>query len=89
MLITRPLVNVTIEDKIAAKVGVKECTEHDLLVPYAVLQDKPGEFVAQFKATVAVLPRSTAVLAGGADYDLSHVKSDKSVTDEGLKALLE
>jgi len=38
---------------------------------------------------VAVLPRSTVVLAGGAEQDLSHVKSDKSVSDEGLKALLE
>ena len=63
------------EDKIAAKVGVKECMEHDLLMPYPVLTEKPGEFVAQFKATVCVLPKSTAVIAGGKAIDLSNVKS--------------
>jgi len=65
------------EDKIAAKVGVKECYEHDLITPYHVLTDKPGEFVAQFKATVAVLPRSTVVLCGGAPIDVSKFTSDK------------
>ena len=34
------------EDKIAAKVGVKECFEHELIMPYPVLTEKPGEFVA-------------------------------------------
>lgn len=77
------------EDKIAAKVGVKECFEHDLLMPYPVLSEKQGEFVAQFKATVAVLPRSTAVLAGGAPIDVSKFNSEKSITDADLKTLLE
>lgn len=34
------------EDLTGAKVGVKECQEHDLLMPYPVLTDKPGEIVA-------------------------------------------
>jgi len=76
------------EDKIAAKVGVKECFEHDLMMPYPVLTEKPGDFVAQFKATVAVLPRSTVVLCGGAAVDTSKFKSNKEVTDEDLKTLL-
>lgn len=60
-------------------------------MPYPVLTEKPGEFVAQFKATVCVLPRSTTVIAGGSEslpVDVSKFNSDKSVTDEGLKALL-
>lgn len=77
------------EDKIAAKVGVKECYDHDLIMPYPVLTEKNGEFVAQFKATVAVLPRSTVVLAGGKAIDCSKFNSDKSITDEGVKTLLE
>ena len=85
---TLPFAIRSCEDKIHAKVGVKECLEHDLMMPYPVLQDKPGEFVAQFKATVCVLPRSTAVIAGGKAIDLENCKSDKAVTDEGLKALL-
>jgi len=52
------------EDQTGAKVGVRECVEHELLVPYPVLEEKNGEFVAHFKTTVAILPRSTAVLAG-------------------------
>jgi len=34
------------EDLTGAKVGVKECLEHDLLMPYPVLTEKPGEIVA-------------------------------------------
>jgi hypothetical protein len=34
------------EDAIAAKVGVKECLDHDLLTSYPVLIEKPGEIVA-------------------------------------------
>jgi len=52
------------EDAVGAKVGVKECIDHDLMTGYPVLTEKAGEFVAQFKTTVAVLPRSTAILAG-------------------------
>jgi methionine aminopeptidase len=42
------------EDSTAAKVGVKECLNHDLLTSYPVLVEKSGEIVAQFKATIAV-----------------------------------
>ena len=76
------------EDKIAAKVGIKECFEHDLIMAYPVLTEKPGEFVAHFKATVAILPRSTIILCGGAAIDTSKLKSKKEVTDEDLKTLL-
>lgn len=34
------------EDPTAAKVGVKECLNHDLLMSYPVLTEKSGEFVA-------------------------------------------
>lgn len=43
---TLPFSIRSMEDKIAAKVGVRECYEHDLITPYHVLTDKPGEFVA-------------------------------------------
>ena len=52
------------EDAVGAKVGVKECVDHDLLTGYPVLTEKAGEIVAQFKATIAVLPKSTVVLSG-------------------------
>lgn len=34
------------DEEITAKMGVKECMEHDLLVPYPVLSEKIGEVVA-------------------------------------------
>lgn len=68
---------------------MKECFEHDLIMPYPVLTEKNGEFVAQFKGTVVVQPRSTVVLAGGKAIDTSKFNSDKSITDEDLKNLLE
>lgn len=57
------------EDTIGAKVGVRECVDHELLQEFPVLVEKDGEFVAHFKSTVAVLPRSTNVLAGGLAID--------------------
>lgn len=47
------------DEEITTKMGVKECMEHDLLVPYPVLTEKSGEFVAQFKYTVLILGTST------------------------------
>lgn len=76
------------EDVTAAKVGVKECLDHDLLLPYPVLQEKAGETVAQFKSTVAVLPRSTAVLAGNLPFDEGRFDNENSLQSEEVKALV-
>jgi len=43
---TLPFSIRSFENTTAAKVGVKECIEHDLLTAYPVLVEKPGEFVA-------------------------------------------
>lgn len=85
---TLPFSTRALTDQTAAKVGVRECLNHDLLVPYPVLSERAGEFVAQFKATVVVQPRSTVVIAGGAPLDTAKVQSDKAVTDEALTTLL-
>ena len=47
------------EDQTGAKVGVRECVDHELMIPYPVLEEKVGDFVAHFKSTVCVLPKST------------------------------
>lgn len=85
---TLPFSMRAMNDQTAAKVGVRECLGHDMLVPYPVLSEKSGEFVAQFKATIVVQPRSTAVIAGGAPLDVSKFESTHSVTDEELKTLI-
>jgi curved DNA binding protein len=43
---TLPFAIRSFEDTLGAKVGVKECIEHDLLTPYPVFIDKAGELVA-------------------------------------------
>jgi len=75
-------------DQVAAKVGVRECTNHDLLVPYPVLTERAGEYVAHFKATIVVQPRSTAVICGNTPIDLTKITSEHSITDEEMLALL-
>ena len=74
------------EDLTGAKVGVKECLNHELIMAYPVLQEKAGEFVAQFKATIAVQPKSTAILCGGKALAGEGILSDKKVKDEALAA---
>lgn len=47
------------DDEISAKIGVKECLEHELLTPYPVLEEKKDEVVAHFKYTVLMTNAST------------------------------
>lgn len=59
---TMPFSIASLKDATSARVGVAECINHDLLHMYPVLTEKAGDFVAQFKATVALLPAGTMVL---------------------------
>ena len=86
---TLPFALRAFEDQTGAKVGVKECLNHDLLCPYPVLFEKPGEIVAHFKATVAILQRSTQILCGEIpQVVLERFESEKKIENEELKALL-
>lgn len=77
------------EDLTAAKVGVKECLTHELIMAYPVLAEKPGEYVAQFKATIAVQPKSVAFLCGGKDLvGKDGYVSDKKIKNEELAAIV-
>lgn len=76
------------EDLVGAKVGVKECVAHELIMAYPVLSEKAGEFVAHFKATIAVQPKSTAILCGAKPPVLEGIDSDKKITDEELLKLI-
>jgi hypothetical protein len=42
-----------------AKLGIVECLKHDMVVPYPILAEKDGEFTAQFKFTVLLMPTGT------------------------------
>ena len=77
------------EDLTGARVGVKECLAHDLLIDYPVLTEKKGEFIAQFKATIAIQPKSVAILCGGRDlFNGEGISSEKKIESEELKTLI-
>jgi len=72
------------EDVIGAKIGVKECVDHELMQEFPVLTEKEGEFVAHFKSTIAILPRSTVVLAGALPVT-APAESTHSIKSEEVK----
>ncbi|RZB60366.1 ErbB-3 bindinb protein 1 [Glycine soja] len=47
-----------LEDK-RARLGLVECVNHELLQPYPVLHEKPGDFVAHIKFTVLLMPNGS------------------------------
>ena len=75
------------EDEVAAKIGVKECMEHELLVPYPIIAEKEGEYVAQFKFTVMITKGKTTAL-NGLPLDESLFKSEHQIKDQAILDLL-
>merc|ERR1719293_574845 len=78
-----------IEDEQVARIGVSEAKRHELLEEYPVLKEKEGQFVAQFKFTVLLLPGGTKKITGLPLGALEkQVKSSCVVQDEDMKKLL-
>lgn len=75
------------EDPIGARIGIKECLEHELLVPYPVLTEKAGSIVAQFKFTVMITKGKTTALTG-LPLDEALFKTENSIKDEKILELL-
>ncbi|XP_060079887.1 proliferation-associated protein 2G4-like isoform X1 [Ylistrum balloti] len=75
------------EDEKKAKMGVVECVKHELMQPFAVLYERDGEFVAQFKYTMVLMPNGPLKLTG-MPFDSDLYLTDKTVEDEELKTLL-
>ena len=76
------------EDLTGAKLGVRECVDHELLMGYPVLQDKTGEVVARFGGCVVVQPKSTAILCGPVAINREELDCPKSIQDAELKTLI-
>ncbi|EFP02575.1 hypothetical protein CRE_02394 [Caenorhabditis remanei] len=75
------------EEEVKAKMGVVECEKYGLLTPYPVLYEKEGELVAQFKATVLVMPNGLLKIAG-LPFDSDTYQSELSVKDAELQTVL-
>ncbi|KAL8275698.1 hypothetical protein Esti_000261 [Eimeria stiedai] len=76
-----------VSDDRACKVGVGEAMRHELLVPYAVSQDKAGELTARFKVTVH-LTASGIKKVTGLPFVQERLLKTREVESEELKALL-
>ena len=61
-----------------ARLGLVECVNHDLLQGYPVLHEKQSALVAQFKATVLLLPNGSDRVTSA---PLQELKSEKTVSD--------
>merc|ERR1719402_371852 len=75
------------EDEKKARLGVGECVNHELLVPYPVLVAKEDEYVAQFKYTLLLMPNGPLRITHGS-WDPEFLQSEYSVKDEELKKIL-
>eukprot|EP00826_Nyctotherus_ovalis_P025196 TRINITY_DN194_c0_g2_i12.p1 TRINITY_DN194_c0_g2~~TRINITY_DN194_c0_g2_i12.p1 ORF type:complete len:207 (-),score=80.93 TRINITY_DN194_c0_g2_i12:157-732(-) len=84
---TMPFSIASLKDTTAARVGVTECVNHDLLRIYPVLTEKAGEFVAQFKTTVVLLGAGPLVL-GELPFDETLYESEHKIEDQEILDLL-
>ncbi|XP_064408413.1 proliferation-associated protein 2G4 isoform X2 [Latimeria chalumnae] len=84
---TMPFTLRAFEDEKKARMGVVECAKHELLQPFNVLYEKEGEFVAQFKFTVLLMPNGPMRITSG-PFESELYKSEFEVQDAELKALL-
>ncbi|KAH9490552.1 Proliferation-associated protein 2G4 [Bulinus truncatus] len=75
------------EDEKKAKMGVVECVKHDLMQPFNVLYEREGEFVAQYKQTVILMPNGPLKITG-LPIEENLYKSEYTVTNPDSVALL-
>ena len=61
---TLPFSIRSLPDEKAAKMGVRECVTHQILMPYPVLGERKGDFIGHVKFTVLLLPSGTHAITG-------------------------
>lgn len=84
---TMPFTLRAFEDEKKAKMGVVECCNHQLLEPFNVLWEKEGEYVAQFKFTLLIMPNGPIRITQG-PFDSELVQSEYSIKDQEIKDIL-
>ncbi|GLT92720.1 hypothetical protein SLE2022_105440 [Rubroshorea leprosula] len=72
-------------DEKRARLGLVECVNHDLLQPYPVLHEKPGDFVAHIKFTVLLMPNGSDRITS---HPLQEQQPTKTIDDPEIKAWL-
>jgi len=86
---TLPFTLRAFDDERAARMGVRECVNHQLLLPYPVLFERTGDQIAHVKFTVLLLSSGTVKITGiSIEESSSLFQSDKPPLPEDLQALL-
>ncbi|XP_015783061.1 proliferation-associated protein 2G4 [Tetranychus urticae] len=83
-----PFTMRALEDEKKARMGAVECANHKLIEAFNVLYEKEGEFVAQFKFTVLLMPSGSHKITG-LPFDLDLFESEFKIEDQSIKSLLE
>lgn len=78
----------SLDDAKKARMGLQECQQHGLVLPYDVYYDKDGKPVVQFFTTIALTKTGTVKFAGPQTPDFSKIKTEKKITDEKVLELL-
>ncbi|XP_071537392.1 proliferation-associated protein 2G4 [Panulirus ornatus] len=84
---TMPFNIRSFDDEKKARLGVTECVSHKLVDPYPVLWEKSGEFVAQFKFTVLLMPSGQHKITG-LPFDTHMFESSYKIEDPELKQII-
>jgi curved DNA binding protein len=80
-----PFTARALEEK-RARLGLVECMNHELLQPYPVLHEKPGDLVAHIKFTVLLMPNGSDKITS---HPLQELQPTKSIEDNAeIKAWL-
>lgn len=77
----------SLDDLARAKMGVVECVNHEILEPFQVLYEREGEFVAQFKFTVLLMPNGPLKITG-ADFDPEQCSTENKIENDEILSLL-
>ena len=84
---TLPFSTRSLPDEKAAKLGVRECVTHGLMLPYPVLHERKGDFVAHTKFTVLLLPNGTLQVSGLPPATYNALVASGAVSAEGVQTL--
>lgn len=73
-----PFTARALEEK-RARLGLVECVNHELLQPYPVLHEKPGDLVAHIKFTVLLMPNGSDRITS---HPLQELQPTKSIDND-------
>lgn len=69
------------------RVGLIECANHEVVLPYDIMEEKKGEYIAQFFTTVG-LTKNGVVKFTSPTFVPEFYQTDKKVTSEEVSAVL-